>query len=395
MKVFKIILIAIPVFIIATLLFFIVGRNLKVTLPAPTGQFAVGRTTFEWTDTSRLDSLALEEGLKRELFVWVWYPATKSENVTYNEYLPEDWRAAISERQGLISGLFTRKLSKVKSHSIIEAKLPSGNNTYPVILIKAGFGSRITDYTTYAEDLASNGYVVIGSESNYSSNVIVFNGGRIVGETTKGNPSGAAPSVDRDRRLDRLVSIWSDDLKSILNQLEQINSTESTHLLYKRLNLQKVGVMGHAFGGAAAFRFCFSDKRCSAGVCIDGTPFGKVNENKLSKPFMFLLADDAKYQDSASMQVIANIDTIYNQLPESRVWVNVKGTEHNNFSDQALIQDRFTSRRSGDIGSINPKRGLAVSAACLRTFFDASLKAKDAGKIKQLQSAYPEIAVKK
>ena len=34
----------------------------QVTLPAPTGPFAVGRTIYDWVD----------EGSKRELLVWIW-----------------------------------------------------------------------------------------------------------------------------------------------------------------------------------------------------------------------------------------------------------------------------------------------------------------------------------
>lgn len=394
-RILNIILIAILVIVVLIFLAFLVERNLKVTLPAPTGNFAVGRTTFEWTDSTKVDSLAPKSGMNRELFLWVWYPTSKTKTESNREYVPKEWRKAISRRQGLFSEFLTKKLSKVHAHSIDNAELSPGNNQYPVVLVKSGLGALTTDYSTFAEDLASNGYIVIGTDSPYSSSVVVFSGGRIINDNQKGNPMNATPSVDRDRRLDRLVSIWTDDTRFILDKLEQMNASDSINQFYRRLNLKKVGVLGHSLGGAAAFRFCFSDPRCKAGVSINGTPFGNVNENKLSKPFMFLLAHQSGERDSTNIQIKTNIDTIYNQLPETRVWINLRGAKHFNFSDQALIKERFIARKSGDLGPIGERRGLEITATCLRTFFNAHLKGLSSPKINDLPEQYPEVILEK
>ena len=47
-----------------------------VELPVPSGPFPVGRTTMTWTGET-VDPLA-PPGNKRELFVWLWYPAEAS-----------------------------------------------------------------------------------------------------------------------------------------------------------------------------------------------------------------------------------------------------------------------------------------------------------------------------
>src|SRR5260221_14002665 len=47
----------------------------EVTLPTPTGPFAVGRSILDWTDDAALDTLAPTPGTKRELLVWICYPA--------------------------------------------------------------------------------------------------------------------------------------------------------------------------------------------------------------------------------------------------------------------------------------------------------------------------------
>ena len=389
-KFFKILVLSVVFVIAFILLLFIVERNKKITLPAPAGEYAVGRTHFEWTDTSRIDTLALKPENPRELFMWVWYPAAKQANTNPGEYLPENWRKAVATRQGIFARFFTRKLSRIKSHAADSAK-PAANKQFPVILVKSGIGASTSDYTTFAEELASNGYIVIGSESPYSTSVIVYSDGRVVNDNSKGNPGNAAPSVDRDRRLDRLVSLWTDDLKFITNKLEQINTTDSSNLLYHRMNLKQIGVFGHALGGATAFRFCFTDSRCKAGVTLNGTPFGNVNENKLSKPFMFLMADPKGIPGAVQKQVSSNIDTIYQQLPPSRQWLRLTDAYHYNFSDQAVIRERFLARRNDDLGTIGELRGLEITAATLRTFFDVNLKGAPSKRISELKTKYFEI----
>ena len=47
----------------------------ELTLPTPTGPFAVGRAIYDWVDDSTVDALAPVPGTKRELSVWIWYPA--------------------------------------------------------------------------------------------------------------------------------------------------------------------------------------------------------------------------------------------------------------------------------------------------------------------------------
>ena len=59
-----------------------------LTLPAPRGPFAVGRTSFDWVDETRDDSLAPEPGHRREVMAWVWYPAEPGSAAPV-AYLPE------------------------------------------------------------------------------------------------------------------------------------------------------------------------------------------------------------------------------------------------------------------------------------------------------------------
>ena len=66
------------------LLLLVMWREHKtsITLPPPTGHFAVGRTTFAWSNDAETDDLAPVPGSKRQVMAWVWYPAARSPHGT-------------------------------------------------------------------------------------------------------------------------------------------------------------------------------------------------------------------------------------------------------------------------------------------------------------------------
>src|SRR5579863_1393268 len=245
-------------------------HGFAMTLPEPTGQFPVGRAMVHWVDNKRMDSLAPAKGQKRELIVWIWYPAAVKTPVQTVEYQPAPWRAAVVNEQGaLMSKFFTRDSALVRAHSLENAEVSSAQHTYPVVLMKSGIGALATDYTTLAEDLASHGFVVVGCDSPYSTFVVVFPDGRIAKRTPAGNPSEDLEEVERKRIASELVKVWSADTRFELDQLEKLNSADPSGRFRGRLDLGSVGVFGHSFGGATTAQFCHDDSRCKAGADMD------------------------------------------------------------------------------------------------------------------------------
>ena len=66
----------------------LVQRNRAVALPAPTGPYAVGRAAYDWVDPAREDPF-VAPGTRRELLVWVWYPAAPAPGAAPALYLLE------------------------------------------------------------------------------------------------------------------------------------------------------------------------------------------------------------------------------------------------------------------------------------------------------------------
>ena len=116
-----------------------------LTLPTPTGSFAVGRAIYDWTDDVALDDLAPVPGTKRELLVWIWYPSAAGQSVAMDNYLPAQMQAAAKPNGGLLR-LLTRDLAKVHGHSIREADLSPEQRSYPVVIMRGGASAAVWSY---------------------------------------------------------------------------------------------------------------------------------------------------------------------------------------------------------------------------------------------------------
>ena len=58
------------------------------------------------------------------------------------------------------------------------------------------------------------------------------------------------------------------------------------------LDIDNIGMLGHSFGGAAAFEAVYSNPRIKAGVNMDGTLFITKDRDDMKKPFMFMESED-------------------------------------------------------------------------------------------------------
>ena len=371
----------------------------ELTLPTPTGPFAVGRATYVWADDAP-DTLAPVPGTKRELLVWIWYPSAATPSVAIDDYLPAPLRAAVERTSGaLISKFLTRDLSKVHAHSLRNPSVSAQQRSYPVVIMRAGASAEVWNYSTLAEDLASHGYVVVGFDAPYRTGVVVFPDGRALTRTPENNPELCLERIgqERDRCANRLLTAWTADIAFVLDRLERLNTSDASGRFTGRLDMTRVGVFGHSFGGAAAALFCHEDSRCKAGIDIDGAPHGSVIRAGIDRPFMFLLSDHSHESDPESGQILANIESIYDRLPaDGRLRIEIRGANHFLFSDDgALLKSHIVLRtlRMFGVLRIDGRRQLAITVYCVHSFFDAYLKGPAVSRLQISSPLYPEIQI--
>jgi predicted dienelactone hydrolase len=380
-------------------------RRTEITLPKPTGAFAVGRSIYDWTDDAKLDALAPVSGTKRELLVWIWYPSAARQSVAMDDYLPAQVRAPAHPASGplifrLLSrvfGLLTRDLSKVHGHSLRNAEVSSQQRSYPVVIMRAGASLEVWNYSTLAEDLASHGYVVVGFDAPYRTGVVVFPDGRVMRRTPENNPE-LFSGEELTLLANKLLAAWTGDIAFVLNRLEQLNASDPSGKFTARLDMTRVGVFGHSFGGATAAQFCSQDSRCKAGIDVDGSLHGSVIQAGIHKPFMFLLSGHGDFSsDAETRQIQADIQSVYDRLPtDGRLRISIRGANHFTFTDDgALLKShvmRGVLRALGKLG-IDGHRQLAVTAYCVHSFFDSYLKGAGASQLKISSPLYPEIHI--
>ena len=191
-----------------------------------------------------------------------------------------------------------------------------------------------------------------------------------------GTPAGDAPETAMPAEaklvLDQLINVWAADDRFILDQLERLNTAPPNTIFTGRLDLQAVGLFGHSFGGATAAEVCHLDTRCKAGIDLDGYPYGDVIKTGLKQPFMFVWSEPEQ-ADASWQQAMREVQAIYMRLDHGGYQLTIRGTRHFNFSDYALMFSPVLKMQGG-LGAIDGQRGLTITEAYVRAFFDKYLK---------------------
>jgi len=382
--------------IVALVAFLAIERSRPLTLPMPTGHFAVGRLIADWRDSTHADSLAPLVGTPRELLVWIWYPAAANLRSRTEPYAP----AFLMAHQGVdhtpaILRLLTRDPVKVREYSVASAPVASDERAYPVLVMRGGASAPVVNYSTLAEDLASHGFVVVGFDAPYRTTRVVFPDGRTFARLPSNNPELAFGNADSARLMNRLLDAWTSDIAFAIDRLAQLNAADSSGRFTGRFDLSRVGVFGHSLGGVEAAQFCVVDVRCKAAVNIDGAPIGRIVHDTIRQPFMLLLSDHRSDNDPESRRVVTEIRSLYDRAPfDRRRMVFIRGANHFTFSDDgALLKSGFVRRVLRLAGQlhIDGRRQLEVTSYCLGTFFETYLQSPSPRVPCPTVSPYPEL----
>lgn len=366
-------------------------HNRPVALPQPAGPYAVGRVVFAWVDPSRPEVFGTDPNGHRALVAWAWYPATPTSIASPPAlYLPDNWRLSIERSRGIAAALVFQNLAVVRTHAGVDAPLAAAAQPYPVIIMQPGLGPIAADYTTLAEDLASRGYVVVASTPTYSANAVAFPDGRVAERSDAGTVPDSAPPVEAKIMLDRLVKVWAADNIFVMNQLQTLNAADPAGRFTGRLDLNAMGVMGHSFGGASAAQICRLDRRCKAGVNLDGSPYGDVIQTGLRQPFLYMWSEPVDPNAPVEQQSRQDTQTMIRRSAGKTYELTIKGTRHFNFSDYAVLYEPVLKPMQM-LGAIDGRRGLQITTTYVAAFFDQYLRATNQALLAGPSPDYPEV----
>jgi predicted dienelactone hydrolase len=389
--------------VVGVIAFLWIDHRRETVLPEPTGPFAVGRSTYAWKDAPGEDPVAPRPGTKREVLVWMWYPAAVEKSAPKDDctptYMRDAWIRVRGTQQNIVQkinyGWLTRDMSKIRAHSVRDPAVASQQSMYPVAIFRGGASAGVSAYSTLMEDLASHGYIVVGIDAPFRTGSVVFPDGRVIDRDDGNKPELL---IGRDMaRMHKIFGAWIADMRFVVDHLEWLNASDPSGKFRGRLDLAHVGAFGHSWGGSQAIQFCHDDPHCVAAIDIDGLPFGDVIQTGVPRPLLFLgsgLGDFSSEEENR--QIRGDLKTLLDHSrADTRASYSIAGACHFTFNDDgALFKSallRGLLRATGRL-NIDGRRQLAVTRYGVRTFFARYLKEAGGGTFTLSSPLYPELA---
>ncbi|WP_198158439.1 alpha/beta hydrolase family protein [Enterovibrio coralii] len=347
--------------------------------PVPTGRYAVGISEFEVKDGA----------------TWVpvtaWYPASTNEGTAF-PYMDTYLAEAFAQQQGLPAALLedTRP-----SHAVINAEAAEGK--HPVLLFNHGFGSFATQNLTQMEELASQGYIVLSLSHPMHSMVSKNAEGVLVYQRAPLTQEEIAQAVDIGDRTSKAmrasqsfeqwvaassaleaglfksmpatIQEWASNNEVVLNALVSLSTTHPDLPFANQLDAERIGALGHSFGGSVAAHLAFNNPQIKAAMSLDSFIYPSSVSDQ-SAPICVLYGDTSTPPAQESMAWV-NKTLLASLASEGNCEVLFKGAAHMNFSDvNHLPGVSFV----GLTGQIDPKFMHQASNRQILGFFDHHFK---------------------
>jgi len=376
-----------------------------ISIPAPSGPFAVGRVSYDWVDQSRTELLSKVPNTRREIMVDVWYPVQPNQpNSSMAAYFPhaaeiDKSTAADAERNNW--GSLWTSVASGRVHTQIYDNAPgaAGVARFPLIIFSHAFNGEPWAYTHEIGELVSHGYVVATIHHTYEVTVAAFPDGRMVLFSAENARGTEAPSLEEMLKwAEPRVNVWAADIRFTLDQLTRFNAASQSKAQKEqdgpevpfagRLDLDHVAAMGHSFGGVAAERACELDQRLKACLNQDGGiggPFIHFAGGHLpTQPFMLLsspmpaptdedlkalpMTREAFEKDRAEVQARIERDFHGCSGGAYRVIFQIPGFLHTSFTDFPLL------RAANDHDMRTALHSLRLAESYTLAFFDKVLR---------------------
>jgi pimeloyl-ACP methyl ester carboxylesterase len=201
------------------------------------------------------------------------------------------------------------------------------------------------------------------------------------------------------------------DLRSVADYLERLEPSP-TGLSADRLDLTRLGALGHSFGGDAALEWCRADPRCRAAANLDGAIWTEIGTVGLRRPALQLLAEHPEFAMSGAEAVAAGMTSdeawydaeraltfggwrTIHEVAQLALTVQIAGASHMSFIDVPFLPLREESPVKGMLAatSIDPRRMWQITSDLLAGFFTRHLDGVDSPAPEDIAARHPEITL--
>jgi pimeloyl-ACP methyl ester carboxylesterase len=340
--------------------------TVAVSLPAPVGPQTVGRATYVLLDKSRHD--VVDPKSPRMIQIHAWYPAPPNTG-TATTYVPAELAAAMTKDGYSIPPEASSTWDKLPVADRENAK-PAKVVKRGVILLSPGLGMSIYNYTILAQDLASEGYVVIGIEHPYGGYALL--------------PAGKILSTDKsDIDFEKEAGIttgahqWAQDDSFVLDCLARPTACEAKLApLAAITEVTRAAAIGHSLGGAAALQACVTDPRVVTCIDMDGEPGSDILASGVPKTALFLRShpdytpQEMEKKTPEWRQRAAAGDKKFHQFLDAGTkplfLVRLRGTAHVSFTDYPYVMPEMVNHFGGRL--MSPARTEQAISTCVLAF---------------------------
>ena len=305
------------------------------TLPNPSGIYDVGTETFHWVDSTRLEWFTDESPNDvREIIVQVWYPAYKNAEMNPEPYLDFiDLRAKTLAGAGAISEFLPRHLNHIYTNSFKNIPIIKSDQLMPVVVFSHGItGTRHLHQALY-EFLVSRGFIVIAPDHSFDANLTIFPDGHLA--DYRSNITGHTDSVNvRTMQMNTRVA----DISFILDQLVKIQSGKIDAQINAKIDLERIAVGGHSYGGSTATVVSQRDDRIKACFVLDSwiSPIPQETiDDGIHIPFLFM--GRPTWEGSDYPGNYPRLDNLMAHSSNPKYRLIIKGTKHLDYSDIPLF----------------------------------------------------------
>lgn len=339
------------------------------SLPSPQGKDFIGTETFHWVDSSRQEWFTEEKSNDyREIMAQIWYPGSIHQNKEVEPYMDYiKLRSKTIAAAGNLPSFLPSHLNLVKTNSYLEIPCKNMKGGLPTVVFSHGItGSRLLHQTLF-EHLSSQGYVVVALDHSYDCNLTIFPDGRIADYRSEitGHP-------DSIKIRNQQINTRTKDIIFALNQIIKIHHGGIKSKLNGKLNLEKIAVGGHSYGGATAIQSAKIDERIKTCFILDGwiNPVPKTTiEQGLQKPILSMGRPswaDSDYPNNYNL-----LNQLFSNSSASRYNLIIKNTLHLDYTDIPLYSPII--KYVMDVGDLPPSTSHKLINNLIFTFLESHL----------------------
>jgi dienelactone hydrolase len=380
-----------------TLCLLLLGGGLVIALPMfhfskLTGPYLVGTRTEFLVDSNRMETHPGARQGHREVELQIWYPTDAAATKGAKHAMYRRWRE-------------TNLRSTYQAVLAVDAyqDVAIAQGSYPVVVFNhawRGFGNRST---FIMQELASHGFVVVSVAHPWNAATVELHDGYVadgrdqldIGNFFSGE---VTPLATRVALSEAELAIQTADDEFVLNELANWNA-RSQSPYEGHLDMKRVGMLGHSFGGATAIEMATQDARVLSALELEGDVFGRAAKVGVAKPVMMIDAESGFVPEkeirssSAGNRSLAESELMRHKAigvtlnKYGGYLVTLHGMDHESFTDKGYFSP--IAALSG-VGVVPQQRAGEIINQFVVAFFDQTLNGQSQPLLRDDAQPIPE-----